>query len=155
MRYDCESVRDLLPLHVRGQLLSHEMSAVEGHMIDCGNCAAEATLVRLLHDAPPAVPAGLQQRVLMAVRRPAPRRWAPGRLAMAATVAAALLGGALVLERTGFDFSPEPMPVTLVFEDMSPALSWATGDDPLLGGGAALPDLSLEELELVLAELDS
>jgi hypothetical protein len=155
-RYDCESVRDLLPLKVRGQLLSHEAAAVELHVLGCGECREEESLVGLLARALPAVPAGLEGRVLTAVRRPVPQRWAPGRLAMAATVAAAVIGGALLLERRGFDLTPDILPGALVFlDDATPAFSWAIGEDPLLRGAATLHDLSLEELELVLAELDS
>jgi hypothetical protein len=156
-RYDCESVTDLLPLLAREQLLPHEAAAVESHLHGCAECAGEASLVRLLGRAVPRVPTGLEASVLTAVRtrRPAPARWGMGQLAMAATVAAALLGGALALQRTGFDITPDGLPGLLVFEDMSPASSWATADDPLLRGGSSLQELSLEELELVLAELDS
>jgi hypothetical protein len=154
-RYDCESVRDLLPLKVRGQLLSHEAAAVELHVLGCGECREEQSLVSVLAQSALPVPTELEGRVLTAVRRPAPRRWAPGRLAMAATVAAAILGGALVLQRSGFDITPDLMPGSLVFDDSTPAFSWAIGDDPMLRGAAALHDLSMEELELVLAELDS
>jgi hypothetical protein len=154
-RYDCESVRDLLPLQARGQLLQHEAGAVDLHLGSCAHCREEDALVRLLAGALPEVPAGLPQRVLMAVRRPAPVRWAPGRLAMAATLAAALIGGLLVVQRAGYDLAPDALPGALVFDDVTPPLSWAMADDPLLGGGTALPELSLEELELLLAELDS
>jgi hypothetical protein len=154
-RYDCESVRDLLPLLNRGQLLSHEASAVELHLLGCADCREEESLVRLLAQTVPAVPAGLEPRVLLAVRRPMPRRWAPTRLAMAATVAAAVLGGVLVLQRAGYDITPDVAPGMLVFDDTTPAFSWAFSDDPVLHGAGSLHELSVEELELVLAELDS
>lgn len=157
-RYDCESVKDLLPLLVRGQLLPQEAGAVESHVGHCADCAEENSLVQVVAQAVPAVPAGLEARVLDAARkrRPAPSTWwAPGRLAAAATVAAAVIGGALVLERMGYDITPDALPGFLALDDMSPAFSWATLDDPLLSGGSTLQELSLEELELVLAELDS
>jgi hypothetical protein len=154
-RYDCESVRDLLPLLNRGQLLPHEASVVGLHVLGCVDCRAEESLVRLLAEAVPPVPTGLEARVLLAVRHPMPRRWAPARLAMAATVAAAILGGALVLQRVGYDITPDALPGALVFEDMTSAFSWAFSDDPVLHGAGSLHELSVEELELVLAELDS
>jgi predicted anti-sigma-YlaC factor YlaD len=159
-RYDCETVRDLLPLHVRSQLLSHEATAVDLHLGGCAECTEEGSLVRVLAGALPAVPAGLEERVLRLSRQPAPARWTParwasGRLAMAATFAAAIFGGALVLQRAGYDITPDALPGGLVMDDMSAALGWMVGDDPLLRGGSTLQELSLEELELVLAELDS
>jgi hypothetical protein len=38
---------------------------------------------------------------------------------------------------------------------MAPVVSWVMHDDPLLDGGSTLQQLSVEQLELVLAELES
>jgi predicted anti-sigma-YlaC factor YlaD len=154
-RYDCDATRDLLPLLLRQELLPHEAAAVDQHVTGCVGCSAEQALLRLLAQARPAVPPGLEKRVLLAVRRPAPQRWAPARLAMAATLAAAVIGGALVLQRTGYDMTPDALPGAVAFDDASHELSWTMSDDPLLHGSSTLQQLTLEELELVLAELDS
>jgi len=155
--YDCATMRELMPAYVRNELLPHEAAAAASHVGACASCAGEASVVALVYSARTPVPAGLEARVLLAVRRPVSRRlWLPSRLAAAATVAAAVLGGSLVLQRAGVFQSPEPAPavVTLDATDAS-SVSWAAAEDPLLHGSSDLQDLSVEELELLLAELDS
>jgi anti-sigma factor RsiW len=156
--YDCDAVRDLIPAYVRNELLPQEAVAAASHLAGCEGCADEAVVVRLVYAAQPAVPAGLEARVLLAVHRPAARRMRePARLAMAATVAAALLGGTVVVQRAGLLGSwtdTSPTRLTLDASDAS-ALSWAAAEDPLLHGSSGLQQLSVEELELLLAELES
>lgn len=156
--YNCDTVRDLVPAFVRASLLPHEEAATEAHLEGCAECRHEVAIVRLIHATQPIVPAGLEARVLLAVRRPvAPRRWAPGRLAMAATVATALLGGTLALQRAGVIPFPADNAASFGTVDASvvSALGWAAAEDPLLHGASAVPQLSVEELEILLAELDS
>jgi hypothetical protein len=153
-RYDCETVRDLFPVLLRRELLAHEAGAVEAHMAECAECSAEGGIVRLLHATQPAAPAGLEARVLLAVRRPAPvRRLAPARWAMAATVAAAVLGGSIIMERAGLGGRTDLD--GMLDASMIPMLSWAAAEDPLLHGSSTLQALSLEELEMILEELGS
>jgi predicted anti-sigma-YlaC factor YlaD len=156
--YDCDTMRELLPAYVRNELLPHEKPAAASHLDVCASCAAEATVLRLVHDAQPTVPPELEARVLLAVRRPAQRAlWQPARLALAATVAAAVLGGSLIVDRTGLlrrTTDPSRAMGSLDEGDAS-ALSWAAAEDPLLHGSFALQQLSVEELELLLAELES
>jgi hypothetical protein len=156
-RYDCEQMRDLVPLLIRGQLLPHEAAATEQHLESCGDCREEMALVRAVAAAVPVVPGGLEARVVLAVRRPRPRSsWSPSRLAMAATLAAAVLGGRLVFDRWASPPTPEPNGGAIVFDDnFSPVMGWAVAQDPLLQSGSSLTLLSAEELELILAELDS
>jgi hypothetical protein len=71
------------------------------------------------------------------------RRAMPARLALAATVAAAVFGGAQFFGRDAA--GPDT--------DLD-SVSWAAAEDPLLHGGSELHDLSVEELELLLDELD-
>jgi anti-sigma factor RsiW len=151
---DCDNVRDLLPLQQRGQLLAGEAAAVDTHLTGCAECRREAALIGAVLRAGPAVPAGLEARVLLAVRAGAVRRRrTPVRLAMAATVAAAVLGGSLVLQQLGH--VPAGAPAGLADDLAAPAVSWAVAFDPLLQASSALQQLSLEELELILLELDS
>lgn len=155
-RIDCEQARDLVPLLIRGQLLPPDAEASEAHLLECGECRVEADIVRTVAVSEARVPAGLEARVLLAVRRPARRTWSPSRVAMAATLAATVLGGSVIFERWAGQGVLEPAGSTVVFEDSQPAtMSWAVGDDPLLQSGATLVGLSMEELELVLQELDS
>lgn len=163
--YDCETIRDEIPALLRGELLTHEVAALEQHLGGCAECRAEVDIVRLLQSTLAPVPAGLEARVLGAVRsgrlidnaphgtrtagdrfRSGPIRLirsAPARLAMAATVAAAVLGGSLMLGRDGTELDVD-----------LDSVSWAAAEDPLLHGGSELHDLSVEELELLLEELD-
>jgi hypothetical protein len=152
-RFDCEATRDLLPLLVRDELTPSQASALTLHAEGCADCTADAAVIRLLHRTAPVAPPALEARVVQAVRR-APRRWAPARLAMAATVAAAVIGGTLALQRTSLDLTA-PATNVIVLDDSVPVMSWAVADDPMLRGGTTLQQLSLEELELILAELDS
>jgi anti-sigma factor RsiW len=154
IRYECDTVRDLVPALVRGELLSHEEAAVESHLLGCDACQDESVMVRLIYETQPAVPAGLEARVLLAVRRPAARTWTPGRLAIAATFAAAVFGASVMVDRIG-----QLRPVTerdTLDASVASAFSWAASEVPLLHGSAAnLDQLSVEELEQILAELGS
>jgi hypothetical protein len=152
-RIDCGTARDLLPLASRGALLVHEAAAVEAHTAACRDCASEAEVVRQLAEATWRAPAGLEARVRQAVLAQPRTAWAGWRVAaLAATLAAAVLGGRIMLERQGAeqdDALAWHAPAGLT---AAPA-SWAVDLDPLLRDAAALELLSLEELELVLAEL--
>ncbi|MBR9991133.1 MAG: zf-HC2 domain-containing protein [Gemmatimonadetes bacterium] len=140
--YDCEAIRDLLPSLTRGEMLSHEEARADMHLSECAECRAEAEIVRTLQILAP-VPDALEARVLAAVRRRSLARGRPARLAMAATLAMAVIGGAVVFDRvTG---SPDI--------DIE-AVSWAAAEDPLLHGRSELHELSVEQLELLLEEMD-
>lgn len=154
--YDCDTIRDMLAAHALGRLTLPEQEAVDTHVAACADCAAEQEVVRMLQTGLAELPAGLEARVLRAVRRATPsRRWNPARLAMAATLAAAVLGGTVIFERAGLPgVAPRPA-TTLSLETDGPGVSWQTEGDPLLHGGSALQELSEEELELILAELES
>lgn len=141
--YDCEAIRDLLPALARGELLSHEATLADLHLAACADCRAEAAIVRLLQTTLAPVPAALEGRVITAIRRRTLLRGRPARLALAATLAAAVIGGSLIYDRAG------------VTDDLDiDAVSWAAAQDPLLHGGSELHELSVEQLELLLEELD-
>jgi anti-sigma factor RsiW len=153
---DCGTTRDLLPPFVRHQLTPRETTRVDLHLEHCGECRQEVALVRLLAGsaAPAPAPAELRQRVLLAVRRHVrPRRATPARLAMAATLAAAAIGGSLLFQRVVTTGALDAV-ATIAFDEQGAALSWAVTLDPLLYGGPAFEYLSVEELEVVLSELD-
>jgi anti-sigma factor RsiW len=155
--YDCDTVQDQLPAYVRNELLPPEAAAVASHVGVCGNCAAEASVVGLVYAAQTPVPTGLEARVLLAVRRPASRRlWPSLRLAAAAAVASMIVGGSLLMQRVVLLDSSDAAPA-VVTRDANDAstFSWAAAENPLLHGSSALQQLSVEELELLLAELES
>jgi len=159
------SVRDLLPELAAGRLDDEAARRVEAHVEDCPECAAELDVLWALDGARPVVPAGLEDRVRAAVHeemrqaaapviRLEPRRrswiWSPW-VAAAAAAVVAVLGGTLVLG--GGD---EPLPAEteiLALETEAPygSLPGTSGD---LAGVAMLDDLSEEELEQLLVELE-
>jgi anti-sigma factor RsiW len=151
---DCVTTRDLLPPFVRHQLAPRDATRVDLHLERCGECRQEVALVRLLAGSAAAAPAELRQRVLLAVRRHVrTRRATPARLAMAATLAAAAIGGSLLFQRVVTPVAVDAV-ATLASDEPGTALSWAVTLDPLLYGGPAFEYLSVEELEVVLSELD-
>jgi predicted anti-sigma-YlaC factor YlaD len=154
-RFDCYATRDVLPLVYRQECSSGEAAAVAAHLELCEDCRRDGDLIAVLSTSQPAVPPELEARVVAALGRGG-RRWAPVRLAAAATVAAAILGGILVFERFGLDPVSRSTPATIGFDDSgAPLVSWAVTHDPLLHSGTGLHELTVEELELVLAELES
>jgi predicted anti-sigma-YlaC factor YlaD len=155
-RIDCEQSRDLLPLLTRGQLLAADVTAVQAHLAECAGCRQESGIVETLAAVAEDVPAGLESRVLVAVRRPVRRTaWPVTRVAMAAALAAAVLGGSMIFERWRSLPTPEAGGALLVLEEAAPQVSWGLAHDPLLQNGSSLATLSVEELELILEELDS
>jgi hypothetical protein len=141
-RYDCGSIRDLLAPLVRGEMLPHEVASAQNHIDGCEDCRAEVEIVRLLQEVVAPVPPGLDTRVLAAVRRGRFARTRQTRLAFAAMLALAVFGGSLIFDRSA-DGTPD-----------LEAVSWAAAQDPMLHGGSELPELSVEELEMLLEELD-
>ena len=141
--YDCESIRDMLPAFVRGEMLPHEVVQVDLHLEECAACQAEAGVVRLLQSTLAPVPEGLESRVLTALRRGRLVNGRRTRLALAATLGAAMLGGSLIYDRAG-----------VMREIDVEAVSWAAAQDPLLHGGSELHELSVEQLELLMEEMD-
>lgn len=142
-RYDCEAIRDLLPSLMRGEMLPHEATIAELHLDTCADCRAEADIVLLLQETLAPVPAGLETRVIRAVRRRNLLSGRPARLALAATLATAVIGGLLIHGRagTGSDLDVE-------------AVTWAAAQDPMLHGSSELHELSVEQLELLLEEME-
>jgi hypothetical protein len=153
-RNDCEQARDLVPLLIRGQLLPHDAVVTEAHLGACAECRAEADVVHAVARGLATVPAGLEARVLLAVRRPLRRAGSVNRLAMAATVAAAVLGGSVIFERWAQQQVPEGGGALVMEEGMPPLVSWGVSQDPLLQGSSPVTQLSVEELEILLQELD-
>lgn len=160
----CDSARDLAPEWVRGALEPGAAREVAAHVAACDDCAAEANVVRALLGAPVDVPAGLHERIILAVGRPA-APWYRGHgraVALAATAAGVLLLGRSVLDREPGDAAPggAPVPVaeasgSVLGEALAPPYSGWPGADGVLAGSVVLQDLSDDELELLLQEMDS
>lgn len=152
----CEEVRARLPELAAGSLRGEGTAWLEAHLWACESCAAELRLVRALGAHEVALPAGLETRVRSALdeaRRPR-RRLPVARLAMAATVAFALITATLL---AGGDDAGEngPDAPAGTQEGLVEAPAWPAVDEPLMRGGPALYQLSVEELEMLLQELES
>ncbi|HEX6309124.1 MAG TPA: zf-HC2 domain-containing protein [Longimicrobiales bacterium] len=160
----CEWMRDRLPAITAGRLDAQAAAEVRSHLSACADCSAEAVLVRALaaHEVP--VPEGLEARVRAAVAGQHESRGAgwrsPGRYAMAATVAFALVTAGLLRDATGGDeriaLDPEAANGAggAAAGDLG-APAWPAVDEPLMRGGPALYELSVDELERLLKELES
>lgn len=146
----CAWVRDRLPEYARAELDPAVAGAIEAHVPECESCTSELELVGILRDLRAPVPAGLDTRVLSAAAtRHRAGTWSPGRLAMAATVAFALVTAGIVWQSNGDDGAARP-------DLAGPAtVDWTTGEPAILRGGVDLGSLSEEELMKLLEELDS
>ena len=72
-------MRDLLPELVNGRLDAEQQLAVEAHVAECAECAAEVTLLRSLRPALMSAPVVDTHRIAAAVRAQtaAPRQRGP------------------------------------------------------------------------------
>jgi predicted anti-sigma-YlaC factor YlaD len=155
---ECDRVCDLLPHHAAGRLEPAAAAAVERHLQSCEECRGEAAVVGLLARNAATPPAGLEARVLAAT---APRRrlaFVPAPALLAASVAAALLGGAAVLRHARGPAGGAPTAEGAVVGVDGRGLMMGlpgNGDDGLAASGASLDDLSEDELRSLLKELKS
>jgi anti-sigma factor RsiW len=146
---NCEYVREAYADVLHGALDAATATAVRTHLAGCAECRAEADVIDALYAAPQLVPPGLHERVARAVAvAPRPRRFAPRHLAMAATVAAALIGGTVLLQSTG---GPDAVPAA----ENGGGLGFVTVEAAMMSGTGSLQDLTIEELEQLLGEIDS
>lgn len=149
----CDWVRDRLPDRLDSRLDDIAEVAVTSHLATCDVCRAEALVLAQLRE-PVLMPAGLEARVLRAVR--SQRAVTPLRVpstrqfAMAATVAFALVTASLLARQE----SERPEDGLTADSPETAGLVWSAYEDPLLPGGAGLHALSVAELELVLQEME-
>ena len=152
----CEGIRELLPERDRDSLDAPDRLGVDEHLAVCADCRADLELIGALRADAAAVrvPVGLETRVVNAVRRPPIRRaWVPAHLAIAASIVLALLaGGALLRDGAGNRASAGVEPGDAV---SAAAVVGPSVREPLLRGVPALHELSVEELEVLLSELES
>ncbi len=164
------AVRDMLPDLVAGRLDDMRVRRVEAHVEACADCAAELEVLRALTDARQTVPEGLEARIRSAIHEeldpgpdhapePVPeirlprrwsRFWSPWTAAIAATIVA-LVGGTLVLTDHGTNTLTEEE--VLALETSAPYGNFP-GANGEVAGVATLDDLSDEELEQLLAEME-
>jgi hypothetical protein len=148
----CEQVRELLPLGLAG----YRAAGVTQHLATCPKCRADGELIARLRRATPAAPAGLDARVLGAIRaRPVRRPWPnPRQLALAATLAAAVIGGTLLVRVLDQGSSP-PAAAGSAGSGGQPLVPLPVLEDPALNGGSVLSNLTEAELESLLTRIES
>lgn len=170
--FSCQDVRALLPDWASRGLPSGQSVAVEVHLAACGECAAEAELLRALRRNRPGPPDGLAVRIQDALRltlessetTPRPpmggsRRggsapgWAPFQRPglAAAAIAVLALGTAVLWPRVQ---SQQSLP-GLRTEPDTPLMgeTW-TDDAGIVAGAPVLEELSDEQLLILLEELE-
>lgn len=152
MTMNCEAVRDAYPNVMNGAATPAVIESVRAHLSSCDECRAECALLDAIYAQPMMVPSGLHERIVAGVAHaPAPRRFRVSDIAMAATLAAALIGGAVIQNRQSEETATAPVAAA-----SRPQTIGSVGvEDALLTGKASLDDLSVEQLEQLLGEIDS
>lgn len=164
----CDRIRDLLPDAEARRLSAEEARTVESHLAGCAECREEAALIRTMLRHPAQPPPELEARLRAVARRPGASSIARLRrpALLAATVAAALVGGAGLLHELTNAPLPEPPAVRQQVATEAPAPAPVegrslllplpgSGDDEWAAADASLNDLSEAELQSLLKELDS
>ena len=144
MNMNCEYVREVYPDVLNNKAEASIATAVRAHIARCADCREEATLIEQLRGAVAQAPAGLQERITGALTRPV-RTFRLRNIAYAATVAAAIIGGSVLL-RPGKPQAPLPN---------AQELGFVTVEDAMVSGTSSLRDLTIEELEVLLGEIES
>jgi anti-sigma factor RsiW len=145
--FACGTIRELIPDFVASRLGAEDLEAVESHVTDCGDCRTELELAQMILASRAPVPAGLLERVTLAVaadRRAAARPWWG---ISAAAVAALALGIGMSSERAS---GPGDVP-GFAYEVEEGAV-WLS-DDGLVAGAPLFEGLSDEALVALLDEL--
>jgi anti-sigma factor RsiW len=166
----CEFYADALVERAAGTLDVERAARLDAHLAGCADCAAAWRAIRALKDAPLEVPANLEDRIRRAVReaarpagvaardtaraepRRAPARWRPWALPLAA--AAALVGIWIGLGGPGNGPAEAPDAALVWFDDYDPYGAWPA-EGVIVAGDPLLSELSMEELEHLLQELES
>lgn len=154
MKMTCEIVRDRVPDLEAGVLEADEALEMERHFEECPACADERAVVDLVRASAPEPPAGLEARIREAVRTPpagvALRQRSVPSFAVAAGIVFVLLAGGLLMQNGVLPGgSAESPPVEEV------TFGWPHVSDPILRTAPVFSGLSVEELESLLAELES
>ena len=152
-RLNCEYVVELYPDVLNGKLTAEAAEAVRTHIASCDECRAAAALLDIVYADQVVAPASLRQRVAHGlVQAPAKRHFSRSTMTMVATLAAALIGGSVILQTRQ---SGTQQSRTVVQAAAPPAVGFVGVEDAMLSGDASLEDLSVEQLEQLLGEIES
>jgi anti-sigma factor RsiW len=175
MSRGCEFYADALTDRAAGALDQERAARLDAHLAGCPDCSSALETVRALRAAPLEIPAGLETRIRRAVReaaRPevqpidvgagaasrgvrAPHAFHAGwrRWALPLTAAAALAALWIGVGLPGGPDTPDDPPLA-VFEDYDPYGAWPA-DGLIIAGEPLLSELSMDELERLLQEMES
>lgn len=146
---NCEYVRDIYPDVLHAKADANTVTAVRSHLAACAQCRAEAGVIEALFASHTRVPAGLHERIMRGASVTPRRRFAPRHLAVAATMAAALIGGSVLLNSQR---GSVPGGASAKAES---GLGVVTVEAAMVSGTGSLKDLTIEELEQLLGEIES
>ena len=152
---NCEHVRDVLPDLLSDRLDAVTTASLRAHIARCEECQTDYAVAARIADTRYRVPAGLEQRVIAASVGRRGFQWTRGRMAAAATIAVAVIGGSTwlsqMLPRHGTNSAPMPVAETTA----APAAGFIGVDDAFVSGTSSLSDLTVEELQKLLVEMGS
>ena len=149
---NCEYVRDVYPDVLNGQADAALSTAVRAHLARCAECREEAEAVAAIFAGSLLAPAQLHERVMAAYTTTGSPRMSRVRyVALAATVAAAVIGGSVLMNQI-VDNGSQPV---VMNEQSEPDLGAVTVEAALVSGKQSLQDLTVEELEQLLGEIES
>ena len=149
----CEHVRDLLPELLSDRLDAVTSAALRAHIAQCPECEAEFAVAALVAESRLVVPSGLERRVVAATSGRRVTYWTRGRMAAAASIAVALIGGSTWLSQL---LPPRGTVATQpAIEAAAPAAGFIGVDDAFISGTSSLGDLTVDELQKLLVEMES
>ena len=170
MNTGCEFYSDALVDLAAGTLEPERAERVEAHLATCSDCRSALAVIQAVRRAPTPVPEELEARLRAAVRddasAPAPAvrlerrqspgpgwRWRPWALPAAVVAAVAVwLGGNRVLAPDAP--AADEAEMAEVDTEYPPYGAWPASNG-MVAGDVVLSELSVEELEALLEEMDS
>ncbi len=154
MEFSCDNVRDLLPELLSEKLDAVTTAALRAHLASCADCQAEYNVAALIAETRLDVPAGLEQRVFAAAAGRRGTVWTRGRMAAAATIAVAVIGGSTWLSQMLPRQNVATGGVAVAESTAVPAGGFIGVDDAFVSGTSSLSDLTVEELQKLLVEME-
>lgn len=154
MNLNCEYVRDTYPDVLHGAVDDALAQRIRAHVAECAECRVEVALIDAIHAERLVVPPGLEQRTAHAATARRPRwRVSASTVAMAATLAAALIGGSLIMNSQ--NDQPAAVPAAAGRAPNAAGIGAVGVDAAMMSGKSSLDDLSVEQLEKLLGEMQS